>query len=69
MTEEVTPGALTGHLNTVLAIVNGNGDDTMTVNQARLVFAVGGIAGAALGSVVARKRQAAGKDPYGKVFF
>lgn len=70
MTEVVkTPEALTGYLNPVLAIVTGDANDTMTVKQARLVFAAGGVAGAAAGSVIARQRQAAGKAPYGKIFF
>lgn len=69
MTEVVqTPETVNGYLKPILKAPLG-GSDTIDMNQARVVAVAYAAAGAALGSVVGRNRQAAGKDPVLKVFF
>lgn len=70
MTEVVntTPEAVRGYLKPILKAPLG-GKDTIDMDQARIVAVAYAAAGAALGSVIGRQRQAAGKEPVLKVFF
>lgn len=66
--ENTTPETVGGYFQPILKAPFG-GSDTIDMNQARIVAAAYAAAGAALGSVIGRQRQAAGKDPVLKVFF
>lgn len=70
MTEVVqtTPETVGGYIQPILKAPFG-GSDTIDMNQARVVAVAYAAAGAALGSVIGRQRQADGKEPVLKVFF
>lgn len=70
MTELVNTNVETvdGYMKPILKAPLG-GSEMIDMNQARIVAASYAAAGAVLGSVIGRKRQAAGKDPVLKVFF
>lgn len=63
-----TPEAVGGYMKPILKAPFG-GKDTIDMDQARIVAVAYAAAGAALGSVIGRQRQAAGKAPVLKVFF
>lgn len=65
---EVTTGTIKGYVKPIVGAIAG-GSDTIDMNQARIVAAAYGTAGIALGSIIARKRAAAGAEPILKVFF
>lgn len=56
-----------GYINPILKAPMG-GKDTIDMDQARIVAVAYAAAGVAVGSVVARDRQRAGKEPFLKVF-
>lgn len=65
---KTTPENIGGYFQSIVKAPFG-GSDTINMDQARIVAVAYATAGAALGSVVGRQRQTAGKDPVLKVFF
>lgn len=68
MTQVTDPQTVGGYIKPITKAPLG-GNDTITMDQARIVALAYAVGGVILGSVGARKRAENGDKPYAKVFF
>lgn len=68
MTQVTEPQTVGGYFKPIAQAPLG-GNDTITMDQARIVALAYALGGVILGSVGARKRAEKGAEPFAKVFF